>query len=215
MKTTFGFPVMLLPVMAVLLVVTALRDDTLAAETKKPTSDAPFFDIKTDDTAKSSESRIGAVAASVSVAGANVKDYPITPVDFTQVELHPGFWADRLEVNRTRSIPHAIRMLREDATDTTNSRIACFLLAAGLEELSDKETYVGARFGDTDLYKTIEAASYSLAVKPDRRLEKCMDILIATIAAAQEDDGYLYTNRTAHNNYPDRAQLSRIAGKTR
>jgi hypothetical protein len=113
----------------------------------------------------------------------------VKPVDFTQVKLNPGFLEHRVEINRTRSIPHAIRMLREDATDTTNSRIACFLLAAGLEELSDKETYAGLRFGDADMYKVIEAASYSLAVKPDRRLEKCMDVLIAIISAAQEDDG--------------------------
>jgi DUF1680 family protein len=171
--------------------------------------------VNADDTAKSTESPSGAVAASAGEAGANVRDYPVTPVDFTQVKLHPGFWADRLEVNRTQSIPHSIRMLREDATDTNNSRIGCFLLAAGLEELSDKENYVGARFGDTDLYKTIEAAAYTLEVEPDRRLEKCMDILIAIIAAAQEEDGYLYTIRTAHERYPDRAELPRLAGATR
>jgi DUF1680 family protein len=168
--------------------------------------------VKADDTAKPIDSRLGAVETSAGVAGDKVKDYPVTPVDFTQVKLHPGFWADRLEVNRTKSIPHALRMLREDATDPTNSRIECFLLAAGL---SDKETYVGARFGDTDLYKTIEAASYTLRAKPDRELEKCMDILIAIIAAAQEEDGYLYTNRTAHERYPDRVELPRLAGATR
>jgi DUF1680 family protein len=160
-------------------------------------------------------SAFGAPDEKQSVATASAKGYPITPVDFTRVELNPGFWANRLEVNRTRSIPHAIRMLREDATDPKNSRIACFLLAAGLAELSDKETYVGARFGDTDLYKTIEAASYSLAAKPDSRLEKSMDILIAIIAAAQEDDGYLYTNRTAFENYPDRVELPGMCGPTR
>ncbi len=146
------------------------------------------------------------------VTAANVKDYPVTPVNFTQVKLHPGFWADRLEVNRTKSIPHALRMLRQDATDPTNSRIECFLLAAGL---SDEASYPGLRFGDTDLYKTIEAASYTLSAKPDRELEKKMDFLIAIIAAAQEDDGYIYTNRTAHNNYPDRIELPEMCGPTR
>ncbi len=86
----------------------------------------------TDDTATASDSRIGAVATSARVARTDVKDYSVTPVDSTQVELHPGSWADRLEVNRTPSIPHGLRMLREDATDPTNSRIECFPLAVGL-----------------------------------------------------------------------------------
>jgi DUF1680 family protein len=148
-------------------------------------------------------------------APASIKEYPVTPVDFTKVKINPGFWQHRLEINRTRTIPHSLRMLREDATNTANSRIACFLLAAGLAELSDKETYVGARFGDTDLYKVMEAISYSLAAKPDPRLEKCMDILIAIVAAAQEDDGYLYTNRTAKDYYPDRVELPGMSGATR
>jgi DUF1680 family protein len=60
--------------------------------------------------------------------------------------------------------------------------------------------YKGERYNDTDVYKTIEGASYSLMVHPDPELERYLDGVIAKIAAAQEPDGYLYTPRTASPN---------------
>jgi hypothetical protein len=49
----------------------------------------------------------------------------------------------------------------------------------------------GFPFDDTDLYKILEGASYSLAVHPDPQMSACLDSLIAKFAAAQEPDGYL------------------------
>jgi DUF1680 family protein len=51
-------------------------------------------------------------------------------------------------------------------------------------------------FDDTDIYKTLEGASFSLAVHRDSKLEAYIDSLITLIAKAQEPDGYLYTART-------------------
>ena len=51
-------------------------------------------------------------------------------------------------------------------------------------------------FDDTDIYKTLEGASFSLAVHPDAQLSAYIDSLIDIIAKAQEPDGYLYTART-------------------
>ncbi|MBC7687552.1 MAG: glycoside hydrolase family 127 protein, partial [Aquabacterium sp.] len=51
-------------------------------------------------------------------------------------------------------------------------------------------------FDDTDIYKTLEGASFSLAVHPDAKLEAYIDSLITIIGKAQEPDGYLYTART-------------------
>ena len=48
-------------------------------------------------------------------------------------------------------------------------------------------------FDDTDPYKIIEGASYSLAVKYDEKLDHYLDSVIHIIAAAQEPDGYLTT----------------------
>src|SRR5512137_982380 len=49
---------------------------------------------------------------------------------------------------------------------------------------------------DSDLYKALEAASYSLATHPDPALGKQLDDIIAIIAAAQQPDGYLNSHFT-------------------
>ena len=60
----------------------------------------------------------------------------------------------------------------------------------------------GYPFDDTDIYKVIEGASYTLSVVPDPKLDAYVDGLIAKIAAAQEPDGYLYTTRTINPKQP-------------
>ena len=60
----------------------------------------------------------------------------------------------------------------------------------------------GFSFDDTDIYKTIEGASYSLQTYPDKRLEKYIDSILAIVATAQEPDGYLYTARTMNPKHP-------------
>ncbi|CAN5784947.1 glycoside hydrolase family 127 protein [soil metagenome] len=62
----------------------------------------------------------------------------------------------------------------------------------------------GYPFDDTDLYKVIEGASYTLNVHPDPKLDAYVDGLIAKIAAAQEPDGYIYTTRTINPKQPHR-----------
>jgi DUF1680 family protein len=57
-------------------------------------------------------------------------------------------------------------------------------------------------FDDTDIYKTLEGASFSLAVHPDPALKAYVDALIDTVARAQEPDGYLYTARTIDSLHP-------------
>ena len=57
-------------------------------------------------------------------------------------------------------------------------------------------------FDDTDIYKTIEGASFSLSLYPDKKLEDYIDTLITKIKNAQEPDGYLYTARTINPNEP-------------
>jgi DUF1680 family protein len=112
-------------------------------------------------------------------------DYPITQVPFDKVDVDGAFWARRLEVNRTVTLPHNFHECEE------TGRIDNFAIAGGLK----KGKFVGIHFNDSDVYKMIEAASYHLALHPDPRLDRYLDSLIAIIAAAQEPDGYLYTAR--------------------
>lgn len=114
-------------------------------------------------------------------------DYPIQPVAFNQVELNDEFWAPRIRLNHTLTIPYAF-----DQSEQTG-RIKNFEIAAGWEEGSFCSIYP---FDDSDVYKIIEGGAYSLQMIPDKELDEYLDELIEKIGAAQEEDGYLYTNRT-------------------
>ena len=115
-----------------------------------------------------------------------VRDYPIRPVAFTEVNITDDFWAPRLETNRKVTIPYNFQKCEE------TGRIRNFAIAGGIEE----GEFEGIFFNDSDVFKVIEGASYSLQVHDDPVLKAYLDDLIMKIAAAQEEDGYLYTNRT-------------------
>ncbi|ARN56033.1 hypothetical protein STSP1_00403 [Sedimentisphaera salicampi] len=117
---------------------------------------------------------------------ANQRSY-LYPVPFTKVSFNDHFWLPRLQTNRKVTVPYIFDKLEE------TGRIDNFAIAGGLK---DGEPRYHFPFDDTDIYKTLEGASYSLMVSPDPELEEYLDELIELIAAAQEDDGYLYTMRT-------------------
>jgi hypothetical protein len=119
-------------------------------------------------------------------AGSQKKDYPIQAVSFTEVKFSDKFWLPRLEANHRATIPASFERC-ENTGRVRNFEMA----AAGKGKLAT--TFP---FDDTDIYKTIEGASYSLSLFPDKKLEAYIDTLINKIAAAQEEDGYLYTART-------------------
>jgi len=127
-----------------------------------------------------------------------VRDYPVKPVPFTAVHFNDAFWAPRIEINRTVTIPFAFQKDEETGRIHNFERAAAALKG---EELTDKKP-PGYPFDDTDIYKVIEGASYTLSVHPDPKLESYLDGLIAKIAAAQEKDGYLYTTRTIDPEHP-------------
>lgn len=60
----------------------------------------------------------------------------------------------------------------------------------------------GFSFDDTDVYKTIEGASYLLQTFPDIKLKNYIDSVLVIVAGAQEPDGYLYTARTMNPKHP-------------
>jgi DUF1680 family protein len=119
-------------------------------------------------------------------------DYTIKPVHFTKVKLSDRFWAPRIETNNTVTIRHCFQKCEE------TGRIDNFDFAAGVK----KGVHSGYYFNDSDVYKVIESAAYALWVNRDPGLEAYVDGVIAKIAAAQEEDGYLYTTLTALN--PDK-----------
>src|SRR5260221_5246318 len=118
--------------------------------------------------------------------GAQTKDYPIQSVPFTQVKLNDHFWLPRIKTNQTVTIPASF-----DRCESTG-RVRNFEMAA---TRSGKFCTLYP-FDDSDVYKTIEGASFSLNLFPDKALEQYIDTLIIKIGNAQEPDGYLYTART-------------------
>ncbi len=116
-----------------------------------------------------------------------LKDYPIQPVNFTKVVVNDHFWAPRLALNQKVTIPIALDQCYK------TGRIENFKIAAKLTTGKFQSEYP---FDDSDVFKIIEGASYSLQTHPDKQLEGRIDSIIQYIAMAQEPDGYLYTNRT-------------------
>ncbi len=116
--------------------------------------------------------------------GAIQSDYPIQPVAFTEVIVEDGFWKGRVDTATKVTIPHSFAKCEE------TGRVDNFIFAGGLQEGKFKGGY---GFDDTDVYKIIEGASYSLMNNPDQKMKLYLDTLVSYIAAAQEDDGYLYT----------------------
>ena len=110
------------------------------------------------------------------------------------------FWAPRIEINRTASIPSAFEQC--ELTGRVNA-VRARRHGAARRTIVDKRP-PGYPFDETDLYKVIEGASYSLSVTPDPKLDAYVDGLIAKIAAAQEPDGYIYTTRTIDPKNPHR-----------
>jgi len=118
--------------------------------------------------------------------GAATSDYPYQPAPLNQVSIRDGFWLPRFETNRRVTVWANFRKSEETA------RIANFARAGKLE----KGAFEGIPFNDSDVFKIVEGAAYTLAAHPDPKLDAYLDALIAKMAAAQEPDGYLYTART-------------------
>ena len=128
--------------------------------------------------------------AALTVSAAPLQDYPIKPVPFTAVRVEDGFWSPRLETNRLTTVWYDFKKCEE------TGRIDNFAKAGKLLP----GDFRGTPFDDSDVYKVIEGAAYTLALHPDPKLDKYLDDLIFKIAAAQEPDGYLYTARTINPN---------------
>ncbi len=121
------------------------------------------------------------------------KDYEFKPVAFTNIHINDHFWYPRIETNKKVTIPYAFKKCEE------TGRIENFAIAGGLKTGKFCSPYP---FDDSDVYKIIEGASYSLISQPDKKLDRYLDSLITLIAAAQEDDGYIMTWRTIDPKAP-------------
>jgi DUF1680 family protein len=128
----------------------------------------------------------------VEAAWGQKKDYPVQSVNFTAVRLTDSFWLPRLRTNQLVTIPASFERCE------STGRVKNFEMAAA----HSGKFGTTFPFDDTDIYKTIEGASFSLSIFPDKKMEAYIDSLIVKIGKAQEPDGYLYTARTIDPKHP-------------
>ncbi len=105
----------------------------------------------------------------------------LRPVPLDAVEIADAFWAPRQRRNREATLPSQYRLLWD------TGRIDNLLRAAGKRE----GPFQGRVFNDSDVYKWLEAASWSLAAHPDPDLRAMVDEVVSIVAGAQRPDGYL------------------------
>ena len=113
-------------------------------------------------------------------------DYPIQPLPFTDVTIKDKFWKPRIDTAINVTIPYDFEKCEE------TGRIDNFAKAGGLMD----GPHQGIYYNDSDVFKVVQGAAYALQIVPNPKLEAYLDDLIDKFAAAQEDDGYLYTART-------------------
>lgn len=111
-------------------------------------------------------------------------------VPLNKISIEDNFWKKNMELVRNHVIPYQWDALNDKIEGAEPSHcIQNFRVAAGKEEGS----FQGMVFQDSDVYKWLEAVSYSLMWAPDVELEATADQAIEIIGAAQQPDGYLDT----------------------
>ena len=106
---------------------------------------------------------------------------PLTPLRPGDARITGGFWHVRQDRNRRTALRAGHRQLEESGT------LQNFRIAAGTAE-GEAE---GMIFQDSDVYKWLEAVAYEIGREDDGELRRLQQDVTATVAAAQQDDGYL------------------------
>jgi uncharacterized protein len=111
--------------------------------------------------------------------------------DLGDVKWNGGLLGERFEVCRTTMVPHMWSIFKDDNESHAWSN---FLIAAGLGRGRDGKFH-GPPFNDGDFLKWVEALAQIYAVTREPALDAQMDEIIAVVAKAQREDGYLHTQK--------------------
>ena len=123
----------------------------------------------------------------------NFSDYPISAVEIKNVEIDDDFWLPKIKIIQDTTIQYAFKKCEQEG------RMENFLIAGGRKKGPVRGKMP---FDDTDVYKIIEGASYSLISRPNPALEAYLDSIISIIKIGQEPDGYLTTWFTIDRMHP-------------
>jgi DUF1680 family protein len=114
-------------------------------------------------------------------------------IDINKVQITDNFWLPKIKTVQNTTIPFAFEKCRKEG------RMENFLIAGGYKQ---GKVHGKMPFDDSDVYKIIEGASYSLISVPDKELDAYLDSVIAIISVGQEPDGYITTWFTIDPNNP-------------
>jgi DUF1680 family protein len=107
----------------------------------------------------------------------------LRPISLGKISLDEGFWLDRYRINLEKTIPDQYRLLEQ------TGRLDNFRRVVGQVQ----KPFQGYVFNDSDVYKWLEAAAWSLQYSQSERLSALIDPIIELIVQAQDRDGYLNT----------------------
>ncbi|MCS7145882.1 MAG: glycoside hydrolase family 127 protein [Aigarchaeota archaeon] len=117
----------------------------------------------------------------------------LRPVPLDSVEVVSGFWGRWVNEVARVAILHQYRMLEE------SDRLNRFRWVSGRTSVRPVNSLFA--FDDSDVYKWVEACGFYLAKREDEEVKGLVEEVIDDIVAAQEDDGYLFTE---HHGAPER-----------
>lgn len=112
--------------------------------------------------------------------------------DLADVTWNGGLLGERFAVARDVMVPHMGTILADPHESHAWDN---FLMAAGLGEGRGDGKPHGPPFNDGDFLKWVEALAQIYAVTRDPALDARMDEIIAVVAKAQREDGYLHTQK--------------------
>ena len=111
-------------------------------------------------------------------------------IPVNRVRITDAFWSPRQRLMTDVTIPYMEKILRDEVEGAEKSNaITNFKMASG--EVTGE--FYGMVFQDSDVYKWLEAAAYSLQLKCDPLLEKRVDEVVDLIGRCQQADGYINT----------------------
>jgi DUF1680 family protein len=105
-------------------------------------------------------------------------------IPISAVKLRDRFWQPRLIALAGSHHPNPIRTDGANGANWTTSEGSAGKVGG---------EFRGLYFNDSDVYKWLEAASWSLAVQFNEWVAQLMERVIDDIASAQDADGYLNT----------------------
>lgn len=114
-------------------------------------------------------------------------------VPFEKVRVDDPFWSPRIETIQDVTIPDLLAIAEEQG------KIDNVRLVAGRKKTGRIRMYNSP---DSDIWKIMEAASYTLAWRPSAKIEEKLDELIDLYAAAQASDGYINTMFMLPDDHP-------------